>query len=235
MIIFFCIFQKNLKVYQMKKLTVALFAFFMASISAQNNTLTGNFTSEKLMQDLWFRDVFEIKFEDVQGSPYHTKDFVASKINGPEDVVFTRYNKLHDNVEFIQNDKIVLLPKDAVYGEIHVMNSGEILRLVNDGYYFVVYESPNNKIYKKSKVKFQNLQKARNGYEDDRPARFIPVDDVYYIQRESKMVEIPKSTKDFSKIFPEKSSEIQDFIKKNKLKLNSDQSFRQVMNFINGK
>ena len=151
----------------MKKLLTFLCSLTAIFALAQSDL---NFGGNKVVEDLWFRTVFNENIADIQGSPYHEKNFQPAKLAGTNEALFARYNVYHDNLEFSKNDKIMVVPKEETYKSFHFLMTDEKIDLIDDGYYFNIYEGKNFQVYKKTKVKFQKFQKARAGKQFDKEA-----------------------------------------------------------------
>ncbi len=217
----------------MKKIFDIIFLFLISLSFAQTQDLTGNYTGDKLMQDLWFRSVFDMKIEDVQGSPYLTKDFVSSKIGNEEGVVLTRYDIYHDNIEFVKDGKIMVLPKDKIYNDIvNLMDNSKIVLLSDGKYYFKIFTGSQYQLLKKMSIKFQDFQKAKSGYDNDKPAKFVNLSDKYFLLNGETLSEISKNNKDFSNLFGDKSSFVLKYIKEQKLKLSEEGDLIKIMKFV---
>ncbi|MBW8358412.1 MAG: hypothetical protein K0M63_01265 [Weeksellaceae bacterium] len=213
----------------MKKLLTVLCAVAGIFVLAQNDM---NFTPQKALEDQWYRTVFNENIADVQGSPYHESKFIPARLEGTQEFISARYNVYHDNLEFNKDGKIMVVPKSDTYKSFRFTLSNEKIELINDGYYFHIYEGKKHQAYKKEKLKFQKFQKATSGYVDDTPAKFLNLPDTYFLLINNQLVEIPKNQKTFANLFPDKKDEIIKFMKDNKTKLNSENDIKKVLKFI---
>src|SRR5690606_39319708 len=75
----FLYFGKQLKQAEMKKI-ITLICFLPAIFAMAQTDL--NFGGNKLMEDLWFKTVFNQNIADVEGSPYYEKNFQPAKLTG---------------------------------------------------------------------------------------------------------------------------------------------------------
>lgn len=214
---------------QMKKIFVVLSFLSGIFVFSQRDI---NFSGSKIVEDLWFKNVFSEKITDVQGSPYHISQFHPAVVTGIPEQVMMRYNIFHDNIEFSKDDKIQVLPKDQLYKSVLFLVNNEKVDFIDNGYYFHVYQGKNYQLYKKRKIKFQKFVKATSGYTEDKPAKFINAPDEYYLLANNRLAPISKNPKSFAALIPEKKDQILRFLKENKLKLNSEDDLKAVMRFI---
>ncbi|QFG52357.1 hypothetical protein [Chryseobacterium sp.] len=191
-----------------------------------------NFSGNKVLEDMWFKTVFNQNIADVEGTPYYEKNFQPAKLTGTNETLSARYNVYHDNLEFIKDEKIMVVPKEEVYRSFHFMLTDEKIDLINDSYYFHIFQGKNYQAYRKPKIKFQKYKKATSGYVDDTPAKFLKLPDTYYTLISDKLVELPSNPKAFASLFPARKDEIQKFIKTNNIKLTTDADIKRVMRFI---
>lgn len=220
----------------MKKIIVFTFALYSLAIFSQSVNLGdanfgGSHSVGRLLQDQWFSEAFDVKIEDVKGSPYLNKEFLPSKVEGRDDSHLMRYNMFHDNIEFFQDEKIMVLPKEEAYSEVTFLKENRKFRLIDGKYYIVLFDGKSISALKKMSVKFQKMQKSTNGYQSDIPAKFINLDDQYFIFRDNKLENTPKNAKDFVELFPEKKNDLLKFIKEKKLKLNTDSGITDAVKF----
>ena len=113
----------------------------------------------------------------------------------------------------------------------------EKLVLVNtrDEYavYFFELASGKNRLLKKITTKFHDAVPAPNSLISGTPTRFETLKPLYFIKTEDALIKIPKNTKDLAISFPDRKSELNDFIKTNKIKLNNEADLIKLTQFLN--
>ncbi len=216
----------------MKKI-IFTFLSILASFTAYSQSDL-DFKGDRLMENMWFKTIGKENLADVGGSPYFTKDFVVSKISEYPDQVMTRYDIFNDNIEFLKNGKPFILPKTENYKSIYLIAQGKKIELINGTYYISIYEG-FYKIYKKIKTKFQAFERAKNGYTEDKEAKFYNLPDSYFILINNNLVSIPKNKNNFANLFPNKEKEIIQEIKKNKINLDNEKDLKTLMQIIDQK
>lgn len=216
----------------MKKIIFTFLSILASFIAYSQSDL--DFKGDRLMENMWFKTIGKENLADVGGSPYFTKDFVASKISEYPDQVMTRYDIFNDNIEFLKNGKPFILPKTENYKSIYLIAQGKKIELINGTYYISIYEG-FYKIYKKIKTKFQAFERAKNGYTEDKEAKFYNLPDSYFILINNNLVSIPKNKNNFANLFPNKEKEIIQEIKKNKINLDNEKDLKTLMQIIDQK
>ena len=191
-----------------------------------------DFRGDRLMENMWFKTIGKDNLSELEGSPYFTKDFVASKISEYPDQVMTRYDMYNYIIEFLKNGKPFILPKTANYDTILLTLTGKKLKLIDTGYYFIVYEGKKYNVFKKIKSKFQPFEKAKNGYTEDKQAMFYNLPETFFIILNDKLTALPKNKNSFASLFPEKEKNILKVIKKNKINLNNEEGLRMIFQYI---
>lgn len=198
-------------------------------VSAQSDL---NFSGFRMIEDSWFKNVFNENQTDVLGSPYLDEKFTVARIGENPDQILMRYNTYHDNIEFIKDGTIMVLPKIEQYNSVKFLLTDLKIDLFNDTYYINLYTGKNLILYKKVKTKFQKFVKAANGYVDDKPAKFVNVDEEFYLLKENKLVEFPKNKKNILALFPTKTEYLNKYFKENALKLKTEEDLIEVTQIL---
>ncbi len=175
---------------------------------------------------------------NLEGSPYLTDDFVSGMVyteNEKPYPAMMRYNAYQDEMQIQGNNGIsTLFMRDYVWakvgGEMFKIESYEKGSGTSKGY-FVQMNEGETRLLKRYKKVFMEAEPATSSYTTDKPARFD--DDIrYYLAREgSPAKEIKLRKKDIEKFL--ESKEAQDYIKKNKLKLKTEEELLQLINYLN--
>lgn len=208
----------------MKKIFTAGLILFLTILSAQQDELN-------LIGYLNYKSSKENNIP-IEGSPYYVSDFNLAKIVGTEQLLLIRYNILQDNLEFMNDEKIMIIPKEDYYKSLKFNHNGEQIDLINGTYYIKFFDSPLVSGYLKPKVKFQDFKKASSSYKEDRPAQFITLPPDYYFKSKGQMIVLPKNHREFVKLFPEQSERLSKFLKENRIKLNNKNDIIKVLKYL---
>ncbi|MCC2589550.1 hypothetical protein [Chryseobacterium sp. MFBS3-17] len=214
----------------MKKIFTAIFAIFVMMASAQYDI---NLSTHKVMEDNWFKSVFQENIADIEGSPYYDSKFNPAKLVGTEEFLPVRYNILHDNLEFIRDEKIMVVPREELYKSFKFSHNGEQIDLINNTYYIKFHEGRNVSGYLKPTVKFQKFQRATSGYQEDKPAKFISTPPDFFVEINGQLTPVPKNQKEFISMFPQRKEQLQKYMKENRIKLNDKNDLNKILRFLN--
>lgn len=176
-------------------------------------------------------------YDDILGTPYHDKIFREAKVAENFKNAFVRYNAFKDEVEFMANEKISVIPKEERFGRINILFTNEVLVLDNlDGnenrYYFELVKG-NYSLYKKTETKYIESKQASNSYAKDKPASFSKQPTVFYIKTEGKIIQNPKNQKDILYNVSGKQPELSDFFKNNKINFKKEEDMVKLVQFLN--
>ena len=223
----------------MKKVIVLIFMFlsfgFMFSQS-RNTSLESN--ANRLIK-LSLKDGNNIP-ERSEGSPYIKKHFSSTKINNWEVVYLVRYNAFSDLMEFQdKNSQIFFLDKTKDYVIKFNDGSDKIYHTVKynnneRGYATFLWANSDNSLalYLKERIRFTDKKKAKSGYEQDIPAKFTRLKDSYFTKTtDGSLEELSTKKKNFFTVFKGKEKEVQQYIKKEKLKINKKENLIKIMSY----
>ncbi|WP_295201717.1 hypothetical protein [uncultured Chryseobacterium sp.] len=178
-----------------------------------------------------------LKYDEIAGSPYFDKNFYNAKVANDYGTVPIRYNSYKDEIEFENEGKPLVLPKDPKFYKIELLSPKKTIVYLNTednltGYFFEIVDGKNI-LYKKVKTKFIDSVPAANSYATDKPASFKQLDPIYYIKANNRFIKSPKSQKDIINSFSDKKDEIEGFFKSNKIKFNKEEDLIKLTNFLN--
>ncbi len=181
--------------------------------------------------------------QDAIGSPYVDNVFNLASISGVTDVVMVKYNAETDAIDINSgDDKIFELPKDSEFGTVtfkngkakyvlhsYVNEKGENVR----GYLNEISAAPKAKFFKRERIALIPERQPSTGYDRYVPPKYDRVNDVYYLQvGENAPVVYPKNRKELVAMFPERKSEIEAYLKKNKTSFKKEQDLVLLTAFL---
>lgn len=209
------------------------FVFATAQQALHINNVTG---SQAVFENAISKKGGPVKYEDIQGSPYQSAVFKNAIIGEKYGKVDVRYNAYTDDIEFFNNGKIEVLPKQEDFYRVEVIATKQVFVYFNSntepkGYLTEVAKGKNS-IYKKNKVIFKDAAPAPNTYQTGKPAMFITQEPIYYLKTATGSINKISSLKKIAEFFPEKEKEYNKYIKSDNLKFN-DSDLVKLMNYIN--
>ncbi len=222
----------------MRKLIFTIAVFLgISAIKAQANYFNEAFRFNKFMEQVNSPDGKKLTYQDIEGDPYFQRAFATANIENATQAIQTRYNSYTDTVEILQEDQIFELPKSQKYSRISFPNKAATLVYVNlnndtEGYYFELAPGKYS-LLKKMKSEFRPGSKAVNSFTPAIEPRFENLDPIYYIKTDAQLIKVGKKEKEILDSFPDKKSELQTFIKTNKLKLSQEADLVKLVKFLN--
>jgi hypothetical protein len=182
---------------------------------------------------------FVINYDDVEGSPYYTKDFIRGTAylkNGNHASVPLRYDIFRDEIEFLKENKILLLKKNEIlyvlYGSDMLMPIHSVSDTSKFGY-FILKSTGNYKLFCRKIIGFYP-EVPPVGYRETIPAKFKQESDEFYFQTDGKALQKIKNNKDLKGIFSDNKSAL-NYIKKEKIKASKSKDLEKLFTYLNNK
>ncbi len=195
------------------------------------------------LQELAFLvDVNASKYANAIGSKYLFDEFKLAKIEGFQGSHLIRFDAVDNIIELKKEaDEIRQLSKKKQYKIEFLDGSGtyETKSFTNSSgkieysFFEKRYECSKFLVYKKERIKFEPAKPAKSSYEQEVPAEFVNQANAYYLLKLSEnnphLVEIPRKKKALLAFFGNKSKEMAAFLKKQKLKPNSEEDIIKII------
>lgn len=227
----------------MKKHIVVLFIVVYTSFSGYGQEQTNRLKSLEDSGVNLYQARARSKTIRVDGSPYVVKSFSHAKVGNVIQNAMLRYNACDDEFEFVSSSGDTLsLNKSQDFSEIAFTVFKTNFQLVNYtdkngrsnfGYLIKLYDKNNYILYKRQKVNFYPAKAAKSSYDSSTPARYEPAKDTFFLKiSENEIAELPTNKKGIVKLFPEKKTEIEAFIKQNDIDIEKEQDLIQLIGFI---
>lgn len=227
----------------MKKIVVTITFLAAYNLVLSQETLSINqVTGDHAVFDGVKSQGKSLTYDEIQGSPYHDKNFYKAKVSDNHEEVSVRYNNFRDEIEFQKESKILVLPKENTFSRIEIKSPKQTFILLNTNDdlnddlngYFIELINGKYSLYKKEKIIFKDAVPAANSYASGKPASFKKLPSAYYIRTEhGTFIKKPKNQKDIIVQFPDKKERLNDFIKSNKIKFDKDEDLIKLVNFLN--
>ena len=187
--------------------------------------------------------------ENIRGSYYFQQEFKKARVVyfGEElkGEVYLRYNAYTDEMEFWKGEpgqkkvEEILLKSAKVDCEIE----GEYYKLlpyrskVNNfpliGYLIVLNDGAKYKLYLQRKKVFMDETKARTSLEQSLPARFVDDITLYYSIGDETPLPLRKSKRGLAKIFKGQEKELKEFLKRENIRLKTNEDYVKVFAYFN--
>jgi len=176
------------------------------------------------------------KYNDIRGSAYFDESFQTASPAKDYASVQARYNSYIDQIEFLQNNQIYVLPREDKFSRIVFAKSGDQLVLLNfeekQGYFFELYASNNKLLLKKVSTKLNIPEKSKNSYASNDEVPSFVTSNTYYIGIEEKFFELPSRRKKLYNLFPGKEKELEAQVKAKKIDINTEKGLIEIISLL---
>lgn len=179
--------------------------------------------------------------EDIKGTPYVNSIFLPAKVIGVSEVAaLVRYNAQKDEMEFIKDGRNFHLYKSDSL-EVKLFNTSykylqyESNKSVKNGYLVVLLERGKEKhsLYKKETITLVPKSLPKSSYDQATNAYYRKETDKFYITVSDKIVAMPKKKKELLTLVPNNSSEIESYLKENKVAFDNEKNLIDLVKFMN--
>ena len=188
--------------------------------------------------------VMKEKSQSAPGSKFVNEKYMPAKVSNDAKTVIARYNAYADNFEVSdpQAGSTSVLPMQGNV-TITFVNTGETYSVqqyktedeeIKSGYLYVISDKENVKIFRRQKITLTPEVFPASSYQTYKPANYKRSGDEFYVKIKDQDAQFFSGKKDLAKLFPAKSKEILDFIKKNKLDLEKDSDLKSLGEFLDG-
>lgn len=171
------------------------------------------------------------KYDGAEGSQYLFEYFIPAKINAIKKTYAIRFDAVDNAIEFKdQEGQTKVLSPQKDYTIMLSDGSNRLFKTKNyrnddknsgKSFFEELYGGEKFQIYRKERIKFQPLKPARSGYEPEVPAKFIRLNDAFYVHYSNLpsdlLIEIPRKKKRLKTFFGKEYAELEKFSKKNEL------------------
>lgn len=189
-----------------------------------NTAYGGNVVDDLFISNSLMKTNKRLKYEQIEGSPYATQNFVESNIvlkNGDiMERVMTRINLYDNQLEIKDGDEIYELRPQYLSKVIYRSGTYEyednLDNNLNPGFY-KVYHQGEYALYGFSEIEFREEEAATNNYTDSKPDRFVSKAEYYILELANGNVYTSISKKQLLKSLKENDLEVYQMIKDNKL------------------
>lgn len=216
----------------MKKFLLFLFALSLSFTTFSQmvrvngyETILNPKSSENLSEDL----------KKIQHKKYLSQDYKPAFVDNFEQQAFLRYNIFEDEMEFVKDENIYYIQKEAGRKVRFIDNTlYQVYTLHGKPQFFLVHKDGKNLLLAKQEIKFVEPKKASSSYGSDKLADFKrKKDELYLAINNTNLVKLSKSKKTFYQAFGDKAGLIKSYVKKNKLKYKSMEDLKVIVAHYN--
>lgn len=224
----------------MKQLTILV---LLALISVNTYSQATLYVGENFMNN--YRNVVintskNISGENITGTPFTTDVFVLGKVIGYKNNYLLRYDAFNDQMlAKRKDDRVVIVNKETITevtfndGTKYVVFDYTFDGAKKNGYLEVLLSNSVISLFKKEVINFRPAQKPATGYDQPKPPAFKKARDRYLISNKKGEINSFIKKKDFLNFFPDKKTDIEKFIKSNKIKLTKEKDLISLIKYVN--
>jgi len=173
---------------------------------------------------------------DLDKKKYLNYNYDLASVDNYDTKAYVRYNIYDDQIEFVKDESIYYLAKEAGR-QVSFVSTKDLYRVYdfnNDLQYFKVHVDGKNALIAKQKVRYVDAKVAVTGYDIAKPANYKRMKDELYLALGNKtLVKLPKKKKDFFKSFGDKADQIKAYAKENKLGYKRIDDIKKLVSYFN--
>ena len=176
------------------------------------------------------------EFKKIAHKMYLTTAYLPAKVDNINETFYLRYNMYRDQMEFTKGEEIVYLKKEVGRKVTFTGLNTQYIVLDMNGKlnYFVLHNDGKNSLLSKLRVKYQEEQPARSTYQQGKSADFKRRKNELYIAFNNvDPIKIPTKKSAFYNVFGSKSSQIKNYMKKNKLSSKKLEDIKKIVKHFN--
>jgi hypothetical protein len=229
---------------------IAVCFCFCLELDGQSSLNLGNinFTGTSSSRTILYGNNERLEISSIEGSPYLMEEFASTnmvlEIDGvAQNATFiTRFNIYSNGFEVEYNGEIQFLDASAVKSfeytdgakQNRFLQATQFKKVGFDGKGFLQLLSDGQaKLLAKEEISIKEVTKREFGAPDELKRKFYR-EKTYFINISDEFLEF-KSFKDSSMdIFGDKSEQVKDFVKTEKLKFKNEEDIQKAVDFFNG-
>ena len=190
----------------------------------------------KMSQQSVFQEV-----TDYEGSPYLNDDFISGDVfinDGRYQNVLLRYNIYKDYMEFKKDSRTYVLDPNK---KIQKITIGSDVFIVGDfSYrsqkkvgYLMLLDSGKASLMMKHIVSYREPQPPKPIETEGKPARYSELPDIFYFRIGNGEIKEIESLRKMVEEFPDKQSELNEFIKNEKISVRKKDEMIKLIRYYN--
>ncbi len=195
-----------------------------------------HFKSSQFQQGILFREA------EIDGSPHENSDFVLGVVVTKSDQKYEniplRFNIYNDEMEFKSDEGTILALTPPEFIDFIIIGEEKYIYIpyaignkLLRGYFKVITEGKASLLVKQN-INYKDAELPQ-AYKDAVPARFIRMQDDFYIRLGQLEAYHISNKKELTVILEDKAKEMDDFLKKNKTRFNRMDDMQKLVNYYN--
>lgn len=177
---------------------------------------------------------------NVVGSPYFEEKFIFGTVFIKDSESYNakmRYNAYNDEIEMKEQGKTIsLMKRDYIKAEMNgtmiAIHGYMSKNLLKKGYFMELNKGEAKLLLKKS-MELSEGKKATSSYSKDSPPKFSAKEEYYISKNDNPANQIKLKAKDIINTLSDKKSELEAYVKENKLKIKTSEDAVLLVNYYN--
>ncbi|AXT20069.1 hypothetical protein D7030_02815 [Flavobacteriaceae bacterium AU392] len=174
--------------------------------------------------------------EEAIGTPYVDNEFSFAKINKSKEFYLVRYNAYQDVMEVKKNEKTKIITLDNNKDYVISLNDKEYITRTfasgERGIVHIIWDDIDHALFQKENVKLTPATKAKTSYHTSIKAKYSEISNEYYMDFGNKsLIKVPKNKKKFYALFSNSAKNVQQFVKKEKLKIDNKEDLIKIVKY----
>ncbi|MFT6827785.1 MAG: hypothetical protein ACJAZV_001070 [Roseivirga sp.] len=229
---------------------IALCVCFSLELDGQSSLNLGNinFTGTSSSRTVMYGNNESLEISSIEGSPYLMEEFASTNMVLETDGVsqnatfITRFNIYSNGFEVEYNGEIQFLDASAVKTfeytvgdkQSRFLQAAQFKKAGFDGKGFLQLLSDGKaKLLAKEEISIKEVTKREFGKGDELSRKFYR-EKTYYINISDEFNEFKSFKESSLEIFGDKSEQVKDFVKSEKLKFKNEDDIQKAVDFFNG-
>lgn len=184
---------------------------------------------------------FDLRSKNLVGTSYIDDEFFPAKVIKNNKVYAMRFNAYQDEMEIEKDDKVFGLQKRFDF-PIVFLNNNKVYEVFDydkegkaeKGFFVVLQEGNEITLLLKETIEFVPEVEAKTGYDKYQPPKLVRAKDRFYIGYKNYTTALlPTKKSEFLNLFGSKSSDIEKYIKTNKLNIKSAEDLIKIFEYYN--
>ena len=187
--------------------------------------------------------LYSKRYADFEGSPFVFDDWktavIQSQTGNTFEPVLLKIDAYSDELLMKKEKEEVLVNKSAVASvtimederPVHVFKQLPVGNMGKHELVEILFEG-NHAVYKQYDVVMTRIENNAGGYGgggSSAERKKLTMNEIYYLKRGEEFVQFKPNKKGILGVLSDKEGDVASFIKKNKVKVNSDASLKQIM------
>lgn len=197
---------------------------------------------DKVNRDLYFAGRNQVKYKDIDGSPYLNDNFMTGLLFLKSGKVYSgefRLDIYANQIEFLREEEIYVIgvPDSLIrldFGESTIVYSGYEEKLAHKKGYFIELENGYYTALLQKNILFRNAEPIKPYHDTPLRARFEKGNDALFLRKGDESARKVSGKNEVISFFGDRGPDAKSFIDKEKLNVRKAEDLGKLVKYING-